>query len=345
MMKGLIALLTACLLTCPSSTLATPTSTAPVSYFTQAVQGGEFLYTSLRIDDRNLTRRSPNDYRSRGGLSVDANPFAEQAWDYSTSWQRTRWVRLGRHVEQVVQGEFGDMYARWVYQVAASPHMVPHVGWARAFTHAAVDGIPWSAVRQWALSEGDWQSRSTNLEWFPNPDYDARWEMFGPNSPQPLLSRMFPVRGQTARWIARAFINDLTSRQNTALSPSQLETLRELLDWNPDQEPDRDFPLVRTRQPVPLTTAVLQQYDWSRHSVPPQMQLMLVGAILPLAECIQVMHMLADLQTPHKSRVERRVEATIERRVERGDSTTIEPGDSCQQLAQYVQTHPDHGKY
>ncbi|PHH78575.1 hypothetical protein CDD82_2966 [Ophiocordyceps australis] len=341
-MKHLIWLLAPCfLVTCPSNTLATQTVAASLPYFRHVVKDAEFLYTSLRVDDRNLTRRSPNYYRSRGGLSVDTNPFAERAWDYSTAWQPTRWVRLGRHVEQVVQGELGDVYHRWVYEVAASPHMVPYVGWARAFTHAAVDGIPWSAVRRWALSEGDWQSRWTRLEWFPNPDYDARWEMFGPNDAQPLLSRMFPVRRQTAHWMGRAFINDLTSRQNTALSPSQLDTLRDLLDWNPEQEPSRDFPLVRKRQPLSLTTAALQQCDWSRHNVPRQKQLMLVGGILPLAECIQVINMLNSLATRPKRRVEG------ERRTSRGPmaSLGIEATDSCQHLAHLVREHAPHAKW
>ncbi|PHH59693.1 hypothetical protein CDD81_2665 [Ophiocordyceps australis] len=164
----------------------------------------------------------------------------------------------------------------------------------------ALESIPWSQVHSYAFIEYERPQfvDARRLKWEFNLDYDKRWEEFSISCKQPLLSGedVSLRQGATAREAARQFVNRLTSPSNTLLDAKQLETLRELLDWNPELEPDRQFPLVRRMQPARLTSSVvrqhsgfLQQFDWSTFDLPRGLKQALSSGTATSSQCSEAL--------------------------------------------------------
>ncbi|KAL3961065.1 hypothetical protein ACCO45_006182 [Purpureocillium lilacinum] len=164
----------------------------------------------------------------------------------------------------------------FVYELAPGPHTVATND--DGFYYV-VGGIVWSQIRRFAFTDGT-ESSSQSLSWTVNTDYDRRWEQFGPRVPQPLLwgdqgheeqlSRLH-MAGFDSRAVYRLYMQELTSSRNTDASDDQRVVLRELLDWDPDLEPDP-----------------LMAIDWTTVKIPERLQKKLLGGLPTGDECGQV---------------------------------------------------------
>ncbi|PHH91990.1 hypothetical protein CDD83_9437 [Cordyceps sp. RAO-2017] len=237
-----------------------------------------FLYMSASEGPRD----SPATLRSRGGIDRGG----AEGWSSDTFWWFRSALVLNTDLMTGAHGPhaFGAMEHRWVYRIAGAPHMVldaePEEPESRYF--AAMGGVFWSQVQAWAITDDDGE-RNTNFVWHENEDYDPRWEQFGVNGLQSsLFSRQRP---DTSHELTRQFMNELLSPQNPLLNAERLRTLRELYDWNPEREPNRDFPLIRHRQPESLLSMALRQIDWSAVQISPELQLALTGGLPTFREC------------------------------------------------------------
>lgn len=186
--------------------------------------------------------RAPAAVRQVGGIQYFGDAPSEPQYlivseDLDSTWLASRILdRIG-----------------FVYELAPGPHTVATND--DGFYYV-VGGIVWSQIRRFAFTDGT-ESSSQSLSWTANTDYDRRWEQFGPRVPQPLLwgdqgheeqlSRLH-MAGFDSRAVYRLYMQELTSSRNTDASDHQRMVLRELLDWDPDLEPDRDLPLLRRNE-------------------------------------------------------------------------------------------------
>ncbi|PHH63860.1 hypothetical protein CDD81_5417 [Ophiocordyceps australis] len=238
-------------------------------------------------------QQSPSFLRSQGGIDQN-EPTAQDSrglewWFNSILPLYADWTvaAYGSHDGQPT----GANDRRWVYRIAGAPHLVlefPTTLPAGERDYAAISGVFWSQVQAWARTAGDGQT--AELVWHDNPDYDSRWEDFGVNGVQESLSCAVPGRDRdfdanACRQQVRQFMNELLSPQNTLLDAGRLQTLRELYDWNPETEPDRDFPLIRQRQPDSLVTVALRQINWAAVPIPAELQLSLAAGLVTASEC------------------------------------------------------------
>ncbi|KHN96399.1 uncharacterized protein MAM_05688 [Metarhizium album ARSEF 1941] len=220
--------------------------------------------------------------------------------DDEHSWRRSAWSRIdprGRSPARRV----------WIYELATSPNMLvqaPPDGRSNeiAFTQT-LGGTVWSQVSRFTeislshptIRDGaarltgqdawypDWMN-SVEVSWMLNPDYDSRWEAYG--ATQGIPSGVFnqAPEGMTRVELATDIMALVTSSR---LLPDlrRRQTLRELLDWDTDREPERNFPLLRHAQPLRLEAAALPLIDWSLVQIPPEVQLALASGLATAAQC------------------------------------------------------------
>ncbi len=205
----------------------------------------------------------------------------------------------------------------WIFRLATGPHMSPFPRNAEAPRVFSSYGIFWSQVQAYAASDG--RSDVTSLEWISNPDYDRRWEQFGASRySQPIFfpesdwgeqySRLVSIGGDL--FLPRRFMNELTNSRNPTFGDEQRLILRQLLDWDPELEPTRDFPLLRrtyskrlqkrvtflaklTRSVSSLTTMALQQIDWSGIGLSLSLRMALEGGLPSPSQCAEALRATA----------------------------------------------------
>ncbi|KHN94413.1 protein-tyrosine phosphatase [Metarhizium album ARSEF 1941] len=198
----------------------------------------------------------------------------------------------------------------WIYEIATAPNMLLHNGpsyhGVEYFSFHGIGGIVWSQVVRFAelslshtgirdhvtsLTDQDpsfpsWMS-SVEFTWMQNPDYNSQWERYG--AMRGLPSDIFDnPRGTTRVQLARELMRVATSSQ---IVPDQRdrETLRQLLDWDVEREPDRNFPLIRHVQPPRLDASALSrllpQIDWSTVQIPTSLQIALASGLANAVQC------------------------------------------------------------
>ncbi|PHH65671.1 hypothetical protein CDD81_1757 [Ophiocordyceps australis] len=304
--------LVACSLFWPTSVIATPVTPAPPMTpapdvtFTHSMGSPGVVYAIVYPYNRG--EDAIDTLRNQGGLVETANPSDDAAWGWDNFNDGRTWISVTTNLEGLVN-RAGSRRGWWVLRIATSPHMIslpdvpPRVRFTSMMrltdpwsehrginTHVALNGIPMSQVQAYASLDGRRPAdRIESLVWQENPTYDARWAPLGINGQQPLLSGRNLPEGSTARGLARLFMNDLTSPRNTAMSPDQRQHLRELLGWNTDLEPNRDFPLVRDREPQSLTSLAMRAINWRFLNGWPEitqdLQRRLAQGLATLAEC------------------------------------------------------------
>ncbi|PHH67763.1 hypothetical protein CDD82_1152 [Ophiocordyceps australis] len=246
--------------------------------------------------------------RNQGGIVEAGNPPSDGAWGWDIIDDSRTWISVTTNLDGLVS-IVGRRLGWWVLRIATSPHMItlPPILRGQRFTslmymsdpwsqhrgvntHVALNGIPMSQVQAYAsLYQGRQDNSVESLVWENNPTYDERWADFGVNGQQPLLSGRNLPAGWTARNLARLFMNDLTGPRNTALSPNLRQNLVELLGWNTRLEPNRDFPLVRDREPQSLTSLAMRAINWhflnEWPEITPRLQRRLSQGLATLIEC------------------------------------------------------------
>ncbi|KAK2601909.1 hypothetical protein QQS21_004500 [Conoideocrella luteorostrata] len=215
----------------------------------------------------------------------NTSPDTDEAWGYDTNAEESGFTLVTRSFDEA-RHHLQSFQRGWIFRIAASPNMVPLASF-KGYTHAALGGVLWSQVQTYAPTDSSWEDNSAGFRWQNNSDYDPRWEHYGANGQQPLLSGVGRPANLTSLQLATQFMNELTSRQNHLLGVDQCNTLRELLDWNPDSEPTRDFPLIRHRQPESLQSMALRQFDWTTVNIPPYLQMVMAEGIPTAAQCLQ----------------------------------------------------------
>ncbi|KHN98696.1 uncharacterized protein MAM_03158 [Metarhizium album ARSEF 1941] len=198
----------------------------------------------------------------------------------------------------------------WIYEVATAPNVLLYPegtlgGGGLGGQYIAVEalgGIVWSQVvrftelsrasfgdRYAALTDDDpsypdWLS-SIELTWMPNPDYNREWEAYGATQGAPRVgSHSPPPQGQTRVQLARELMARVTSSELVPDLRSR-QTLRRLLDWDVEREPDRNFPLLQHAQPPRLDASALSQIDWSLVQIPPEVQIALASGLATAVQC------------------------------------------------------------
>ncbi|RDA89768.1 hypothetical protein CP533_3567 [Ophiocordyceps camponoti-saundersi (nom. inval.)] len=288
----------------------------PPPTFVQAMERPEFVY--VIVDGESGF--TPVTFRTRGGILVEEEGFdtfvVDMAYGYETaesSVEESAYERVSRNVTDSMNTIYPSARGWWVYRIAASPNMVPTVFSYHSYSHMALGGIQWTQVHSFTvITEPYWESPDT-LDWTDNEEYDPRWEQFGLNGRQPLLTGWAHATF-TRRQLAVAFMNHLTSPQNTLLNEQQRQTLRELLDWNAEAEPNRDFPLLRRGSVASLTSLTLSQIDWDLVPIPPVLRLLLSGGLASLNSCVTAIR--AFLHDQGSSPKRRRSEEDCERLAE-----------------------------
>ncbi|PHH89129.1 hypothetical protein CDD83_6621 [Cordyceps sp. RAO-2017] len=253
---------------------------------------GQFVYVGVPM--RGTT--APAHFRARGGIVFGDGPHADAAYAQVSLPEDSVWVWVERDLEAAAgrsswRAADGHIFLRndpavlrWVFRASAVPTMVTRNGAVRHLH--ALGGIPWTAVQAWCLTTGDPDRRA--YEWQLNDDWDARWSRFGPGGELPPLNHVVPPRGLSSRQLARDFVNALLSDRNGLYSADRRRDLRQLYDWNPDLEPDRDFPLIRRRQAESLVSLTLRHFPWFNISgMAPHVQHMLAGGLPTAWQCLE----------------------------------------------------------
>ncbi|RDA83580.1 hypothetical protein CP532_4771 [Ophiocordyceps camponoti-leonardi (nom. inval.)] len=209
---------------------------------------------------------SPRPLKAQGGiLPPNPQPDDDHRWAYWPTFEPREWLSLESEIpERIERDGPEDQRDWWIYHIASSPNMVPIVNEVQTDI-MALGGVLWSQVQHLAMVpcvNGSWDL--SHIRWEYNPDFDPRWLAFGISGPQPLLSGLEPLpQGiSTRRQLARVFMNELTSA-NPALRAEQRRTLRELFNWNPETQPDRDFPLFHgDDRPESLASMTIREMVW-----------------------------------------------------------------------------------
>ncbi|KAK2589600.1 hypothetical protein QQS21_012723 [Conoideocrella luteorostrata] len=268
---------------------------------------------------------TPANARREGGIFEfqDANPTSDEAWGYNTNEEESGFTLVTRNLNEARDDYFQSFPRAWVYRIAASPNIVPRAG-LEGYTHAALGGVLWSQVQAYAPIDSGWNDAREEFHWQDNLDYDHRWDNYGPSRPQPLLSGDGRPEGVTSRDLARQYMNELTSPQNQLLNENQRNDLRELLDWNPEKEPKRDFPLIRHQQPPSLISSTLRQFDWSTVDIPDHLRMVMKDGIPTSADCTRIIRKV----------VRTHLESTAKQQKRNNEKT--KQGDECEKLASII---------
>ncbi|KHN94414.1 uncharacterized protein MAM_07730 [Metarhizium album ARSEF 1941] len=193
----------------------------------------------------------------------------------------------------------------WIYEIAAAPTMLLHYrqqDGAERLDVLNVGGIPWSQVIRFSQLDlshpgvvGPLQTLTRNdprypawinsvqLSWMRNAEYDGRWGLYGGTVGIPHDTFDHP-EGTTRVERAREIMNLVTS-SHMIPDPERRQTLRELLDWDADREPDRTFPLLRHAQPLGLGAWTLPLVDWSLVQIPEDVRLALASGLANAIQC------------------------------------------------------------
>ncbi|RCI07856.1 hypothetical protein L249_5801 [Ophiocordyceps polyrhachis-furcata BCC 54312] len=223
------------------------------------------VYPGVRVFYQGTV--SPRDVRRQGGiLPRNPQPDDDGRWAYWPTFEAREWLSLESEMPDRIERDGPeDQQDRWLYHIAPSPNMVPADEIQTGIM--SLGGILWSQVQHLAMVpyvNGSWRDLS-HLRWEYNPDFDPRWLAFGISGPQPLLSGLEPLPEgiTTRRQLARTYMNELTGPNNPSLSNEQRHTLRELFDWNPETQPNRDFPLIHGNDnPESLASITVREIDW-----------------------------------------------------------------------------------
>ncbi|KAF4595017.1 Protein-tyrosine phosphatase [Ophiocordyceps camponoti-floridani] len=247
----------------------------------------------------------PERIRNRGGFFTNVTGTSEGDWGWEFAGDSSQWLSLGRNLSHVVAAWPRSLQAiGWVLRVATSPNMIEAPQWAnlaygtrtrepwfrQRFTHLALGGIFWSQVYSYAsLSSMPAGGPVTALWWQANEQYNRTWESYGASSPQSTLSG-FELSNMTLRELARNFMNEITSRQNRRengeLTDGEVLVLRQLLNWDPEQDPNRDFPLRAAGHVTRLETQAMRSVNWEGiPGTPPHLLPRLIAGVATLAEC------------------------------------------------------------
>ncbi|PHH71765.1 putative enterotoxin [Ophiocordyceps camponoti-rufipedis] len=245
-------------------------------------------------------------FRRRGGIGdyitddLDNNHRTDASWGYISSLPEARgpWIHLNRSLSTTVRDLDAGHQDYIIFAVAASPNMVTleEDPSRREATHAALGGIQWTQIRAWTYLSWDQWRYPASFEWQMNREFNRSWERLGPSGPQPALrgppspgrlAEASPVHGPLYEAVAWSFMGFLTE------PGTELRNLfAELVDWDLEFEPWRNFPLLRrgilqdevsrpataasSPNPLPesppepesLQTIVLRQLDWANLDVP-----------------------------------------------------------------------------
>ncbi|KHN97402.1 protein-tyrosine phosphatase [Metarhizium album ARSEF 1941] len=223
----------------------------------------------------------------------------------------------------------------WIYEIATGPNTLIFPGEPPRVR--GIGGIVWSQVTrvtELSLSHPSIRDHVEDLTddtplyppflnsvewtWMQNPDYDRRWETYGGVQGIPFTFFSDPPRSATPQEV-RDVMTLVTSSQ---LFPDQArrQVLQELLDWNVEREPHRNFPLLRRGQPPRLDTSALSQIDWSKVQIPPQIQMALLSGLANVAQCGQALRLFKNFFLDEGPKRERRGQK----------------GDACNQLADFI---------
>ncbi|KAK2591884.1 hypothetical protein QQS21_010408 [Conoideocrella luteorostrata] len=284
-----------------------------------------YLISSRKMD-------TPANFRLEGGINEyeDADPPPDEAWGYNNA-EEGGFTLVTNNLKEAKHDFFQSFQRGWIYRITASPNMVPRVssdGLHPGYTHAALGGVLWSQVQAYAPIDMSWGD-SQEFHWQDNLDYDPRWRFYGANGVQPLLSGEYHIRDTTLRNLAREFMNDLTSPEPGFLDADKLKNLRELLDWNPESEPKRDFPLIRHRQPPSLTSATLRGFDWSTVDIPAHMRMVMKDGIPTSADCAKIIRKV--IRTHSES-----ISKQQQQQHRRDNNEKAKQGDECEKLASTI---------
>ncbi|KAK2592211.1 hypothetical protein QQS21_010099 [Conoideocrella luteorostrata] len=250
--------------------------------FNHTISSHEFVYI---VGERGILE-SPVHYQSQGGIGPTR-------WGWYNLREESGFTPVTRALNLVEERtQFLRHSAEgWIYRIAASPNMIPRQAEAPgSITYTALGGILWSQVQAYAPI--DRSSNGGDLQWQPNPDYDGRWENFGLGGVQPFLSGRDRPADMTTSEIVRLFFNDVSGQDNNALNAERRTILRELLSWNTDVEPSRNFPLIRGQQVESLTSMTLRQFNWGSLNLSPFFNLMLSEGIPTAAQCAELLFMV-----------------------------------------------------
>ncbi|RDA84818.1 hypothetical protein CP532_3173 [Ophiocordyceps camponoti-leonardi (nom. inval.)] len=276
-----------------AGTSGTQQAQPQIPTFVQTMEPHEFVYVIVDGESDFTPLRC----RSRGGLLVEEDGFdtfvVDMAYGYETaesSVEESAYERVSRDLIDSMNTIYSSPYGWWIYRIAASPNMVPTVLSYKSYSHMALGGIQWTQIHSWTIIQERFWGEPELLDWTLNGEYNSSWEAFGLNGRQPLLAGFRrPDIALSRRQLAVAFMNHLTSRNNTLLDEERRQTLRELLDWNAEAEPSRDFPLLRRPLAPDLTSSILSQIDWDNVPIPPLLRLLLSGGLASLRQCIRAM--------------------------------------------------------
>ncbi|KAG8415901.1 hypothetical protein J3459_013962 [Metarhizium acridum] len=204
----------------------------------------------------------------------------------------------------------------WIYRIATGPN-VWRAEWQDALGNPmslsrALGGLPWSQIISFTELSGSANAEVRNLfetlterdpavppqvatmqlSWMSNQDYDAAWENYG--AVRGIPPRVFDnPEGMTRLELARDLMALVTSSR-VVPDAQRRQQLRELLDWDTDAEPGRDFPLLRHGQPTTLQAAVLSRIPWGLVQIPPEIRLALASGLVNVGQCAIALRQIRD---------------------------------------------------
>ncbi|KAJ6445479.1 hypothetical protein O9K51_00240 [Purpureocillium lavendulum] len=238
----------------------------------------------------------PAYYRQQGGIQYFTNSFRRPTrlpvWATDDlAFRQSRIFMGGR--------------ASFIYRIVASPNIISGpvnaVGQESEISYA-IGAILWSQVQSYAATTGE-EVAASELIWVANPDFDPRWLNYTYSPPQPLITggpgwqeQRERLQGRVILSPERLFMDELTSLRNPALNPASLQTLRDLLDWDNQRDPSRDFPLLRRFYVPTLASWALMSIDWRAvDGLTGAQQMTLRGGIPGPALCLQGIRRLSEM--------------------------------------------------
>ncbi|KID73740.1 uncharacterized protein G6M90_00g001370 [Metarhizium brunneum] len=223
--------------------------------------------------------------------------------------RRQAWMMLDQR-RQPAQAE-----RVWIFRIATGPNV--WLGeWQDVLGNPmsmsrALGGLPWSQIINFTELDGtnaDVRNlfetlterdpvvppvvATMELSWMNNDDYDAAWGNYG--SVRGIPHRVFDApEGMTRMEMARDLMALVTSSR-VVPDAQRRQELRELLDWDIDAEPGRDFPLLRHGQPTTLEAAALSRIQWGQVQIPPNIQLALASGLVTIGQCGTALRQIRD---------------------------------------------------
>ncbi|KAK2591516.1 hypothetical protein QQS21_010791 [Conoideocrella luteorostrata] len=260
---------------------------------------------------------SETDIEFQDLMEITMNVIGDEA-----SARRSAWAHIDPRSDSPAQ-------RAWIVEIATSPNilMMSRARQNAGVAYLALGGMVWSQVVRFTeispsqtgirepiatLREDDafypgWMN-AVQLTWMTNLDYNRAWETYG--ATQGLMTGVFdnPPQGTSRAQLARDLVSAVTSSQLIREQPRR-QRLRELLDWDIDREPHRDFPLLRTAQPPRLDASALPLIDWARVQIPPDVQIALASGLATAVQCTSALQPFRDFflnKGPRKSKREER---------------------------------------